>query len=76
MKIKLELNFPGKLKDEPIICKLCKDFDITVSILEASFSTNIGWAILVMEGLPNEIEKAKSYLANKGAELEDLEELG
>jgi ABC-type methionine transport system ATPase subunit len=75
MKIKLELNFPGKLKDEPIVCKLCKDFNIIVSILEASFSTNIGWTILVMDGMPSEIEKAKSFLLQKGVEIEDSQEL-
>jgi len=37
MQIKAELTFPGKLKDEAIICSLCKDFDIILNIVEASF---------------------------------------
>jgi ABC-type methionine transport system ATPase subunit len=69
MKIKAEFTFPGKLKDEPIICQLCKGFDITLSILEASFSTDTGWAILIIEGSEEELKKAFAYLAHKGVEV-------
>lgn len=42
MKIKAEFIFPKELKDEPLICDICKQFNITLSILEASFSTDTG----------------------------------
>jgi len=63
------LTFPGRLKDDAIICNLCKKFDLTVNILEASFSTKTGWAILVFEGSDAEIAKAFEYLAGKGVEV-------
>ena len=50
MQIKTELTFPGELKDEALICNICKQFDIEVNIVEASFSTDTGWAILVFNG--------------------------
>ena len=74
MHIKTELTFPGKLKEEPIICNLCKKFDIVVSILEASFSTEVGWAILTLEGREEELKKALDYIKNKGVEIKNSQE--
>jgi ABC-type methionine transport system ATPase subunit len=70
-KLKLELNFPGKLKNEPILCLLCKEYDITLSILEASFSTDTGWAIVTVEGKDTEIKKMLEYLKNRGVEFQN-----
>ena len=72
MKIKAELTFPGKLKDEPIICNLCKKFPIILSIVEASFSTDIGWAILVLEGSEEELKNSFAYLKSTGVEIKEL----
>jgi len=74
MRIKTELTFPGKLKDEAIICNLCKKFDIVLSILEASFSTEVGWAILILEGVEGELNKTLDYLKNKGVEVKSSQE--
>lgn len=73
MKIKVELTFPGALKDEAIICNLCKQFDLIVNIHEASFSTDTGWAILVIEGMESELKKAFALLNQKCVEVEDQE---
>ena len=73
MKTKAELTFPSELKEEPLICKLCKEFDIILSIVEASFSTDTGWAILIFDGQEDEIQKAFKYLSDKGVKIETLE---
>jgi len=70
MKVKAELTFSSELKDEPIICNLCKKFDIILNIVEASFSTATGWAILVLEGNEEELERAFKYLENTGVRIE------
>jgi L-aspartate semialdehyde sulfurtransferase ferredoxin len=75
MKMKTELTFPAKLKDEPILCNLCKKINIILNILEASFSTETGWAIIILEGKSEEIEKALTYLKNQGVEIEDNQEI-
>jgi hypothetical protein len=75
MKIKIELNFPAELKEEAIICQLCKQFDIVLSILEASFSTEVGWAILILSGIEGELKKAFEYLNSKGVEIVNTETL-
>lgn len=72
MQIKAELLFPGKLKDEPLICNICKQFDIVLNILEASFSTGTGWAILIFEGAEAEVNRTLEYLKNKNVEIKDI----
>lgn len=72
MVVKTEITFPGELKDEPIICNLCKQFDITLNIIEASFSTEVGWAILILHGKDEEIKKAFDFLRGKGITINNI----
>ena len=73
MELKTEVTFPGELKDEPIICNLCKKFDIVLNIIEASFSTEIGWAVLILHGSEEELKKAFEYLKDKGVEIKNIQ---
>ncbi len=73
MKIKAELTFPGELKEEAIICTLCKKFDIILNIVEASFSTDTGWAILIFDGNEGELERAFQYLKDWNIKIEGIE---
>ena len=72
MKIKGEFTFPGKLKEEAVICNLCKKFEIVLNIIEASFSTDIGWSILIFEGAEEELKKVVTYLKDIGVKFENL----
>ncbi|MFH1888915.1 MAG: NIL domain-containing protein [Candidatus Omnitrophota bacterium] len=74
MKIRAELTFPAELKDRPIICDLCKKFDIILNIVEASFSTATGWSILILEGAEDEVERAFRHLKDTGAIITDKRE--
>lgn len=75
MRVKAEFIFPGKLQDEAIICFICKKFNITLSILEASFSTDTGWAILTIEGEEGEIKKSFEFLNKDGVEIQNLQQI-
>ncbi len=72
MVVKTEITFPGELKDEPIICNLCKQFDIILNIIEASFSTDVGWAILILHGKEEEVKKAFDFLREKGVTINNI----
>lgn len=74
MAKRAELTFPGELKDEPIICNLCKKFDIVLNIIEASFSTETGWAILVLQGSEDELNKSFAYLKDTGVKIDSIQE--
>jgi len=73
MKIKAELTFPVELKDEAVLCYLCKKFDIVLKIIEASFSTEVGWAIVVLEGEDSEMKKVLQYLSANSVEVKNTE---
>jgi len=73
MNMSIGLTFPGTLQDESIICYLCKKFDISLNIIEASFSMDAGWSILTIEGQQNEIKRAFEYLAEKGVKVQQIQ---
>jgi len=73
MKISIGLTFPGTLQDESIICYLCKKFEISLNIIEASFSMDAGWSILTIEGQQDEINRAFEYLTGKGVKIQQIQ---
>jgi len=75
MKIQAEFLFPQDLKEEAIICRLCKEFDIILKIVEASFSTQTGRAILRIEADPEELRRTLDYLKERRIEINKLEEI-
>jgi ABC-type methionine transport system ATPase subunit len=69
-EVKVELFIPGELKDEPIICEMIKNFKIDMKIMEASFSTESGWAYLIINAESDEIERPYDHLRSKGVNIE------
>ena len=65
----IELIIPGDLKNEPIFYYIIKHFDIIPNIQEASFSTEMGWAIVRFEGKDEELEKMFKFLKEKNVRL-------
>lgn len=73
MDMAIGLSFPGTLKDESVICYLCKNFDIQFNIIEASFSMTRGWAILKIDGEEAEINRMFEYLSHKNIKIERIQ---
>jgi hypothetical protein len=69
-ELKVELFIPGDLKDDPIIYNMIKEFDVYMKIVEASFSTESGWAYLILRADKKEMEKLFTYLRNKNVSVE------
>lgn len=70
--VEVELNFPGKLKEEPIFYYIIKNFDVVVNIREASFSTEMGWGIVKFEGEEAELKRLFDYLLSWGVTINIL----
>lgn len=68
-KVMVELTFPSDLKDEPVIYQMGRDFKVIPNIIEASFSTEMGWAILSLEGEETEVERLFEFLRSKNIEI-------
>jgi ABC-type methionine transport system ATPase subunit len=76
MQLSVGLTFPGSLKDEAVICYISKNFNININIIEASFSTSAGWAILRIDGDKGEVDKVISYLKSRGIQINKVGEKG
>ena len=70
------LSFPGELQDDAVLCHICKNFDVSLNIIEASFSMSSGWAILKIEGDKEELERVFSFLTDKGIKIQKIETIG
>ena len=67
----VELFIPGELKEEPVICHIIRNYKIDIKIVEASFSTESGWAYLLVHGEDEEIERMFEYLRGKGIKIDE-----
>lgn len=68
-KVSVEMTFPKELKNEPIIYQMITEFNVILNIQEASFSTDMGWALLTIEGEQSEIDRLCEHLRKKGATI-------
>jgi hypothetical protein len=69
-KLELEIFIPGELKDEPVLCDLIRNFDISLKIVEASFSAEKGWAYLLIDGDDAEVDKMLDFLGSKNIQTD------
>ena len=65
MRTMVELTIPKNYKDEAVFYELIKKFKVIPTIIEASFSTDNGWAYIKIEGEEVEIKKAFEFLRSK-----------
>lgn len=63
--IKLKLIYPEEKIKEPILSRVCKNFDVEINIRKANVQENIGWLELELTGKEEEIEKAIQYLVSQ-----------
>jgi len=70
---KIVLHFPENLADQPMVCRLAKDYDLEFNILKASITAEEG-GLLVLElsGKKENFEKGVSYLREVGVKVQPL----
>jgi len=66
----VELTIPIAFKDEPFFHYISTHFDVVPNILEASFSTEMGWAIVRFEAAEAELTRLFDFLIDKGVKIE------
>lgn len=64
-----ELRIPSTFKHEPIFYHIIKKFKVVPNIIEASFSTEMGWAVVGFEGDDKELEKMFEFLKKQGVQI-------
>ncbi|WP_456401460.1 NIL domain-containing protein [Persephonella sp.] len=71
--IKLKLIYPEDKIKEPILSKVCKNFNVEINIRKANVQENIGWLELELTGDEQDIESAIKYLVDQGIDVSPLE---
>lgn len=70
---RLELTFPEKLIQKPVIYQLVRDFNVVPNIRRANVDENFGWMVLELSGDEVSLTGAIAYLKELGIEVEHLE---
>lgn len=71
--MKLKLIYPEQKIREPILSKLCKNFDVDINIRKANVQEKVGWLELELLGKEDEIEKAMNWLVEQGIDVSPIE---
>lgn len=58
---------------EALIWRLCREFEVKVTIKKANIDADCGWAHLVLEGPVEEIQRATSWLMTTGLHVEAIQ---
>lgn len=70
---RMVLHFPRRLVDQPIICRLVKDYDLEFNILKASVTPKEeGILVLELSGGQENYEKGMQYLSEAGVIIQPL----
>ncbi|MDY6935278.1 MAG: NIL domain-containing protein [Spirochaetota bacterium] len=68
--IEVELTIPNELKADPFFYYIIKHFNVIPNIVEASFSTEMGWAIVQIQGEREELDKLFNYFTEKDVQVD------
>jgi len=72
-RAKLYLTYPKKLVKEPLIYQMSRKFDLVFNVRSASVSEEIGIIALELDGSPEEIDGAVTWLREQGVTVEPIE---
>ncbi len=71
-KQRMKFTFPTELIKEPIIYRLCKQFDVIPNIRRADVTEDRGWVVLELEGEMGEIERAVQWVIDQGVRVDPV----
>lgn len=70
---RLVLHFPRSLVDQPIMCRLARQFNIDFNILKASVTPNEeGLLVVELSGISSDYEQGLNYLTTTGVQVQPL----
>lgn len=71
--IRLQLIYPEEKVKEPVLCMVCKSFDVVVNIRTAKVTKDTGILTIEMEGEAEEMEGAMKFIEAKGVMVQPIE---
>ncbi|MBW1721998.1 MAG: 4Fe-4S binding protein [Deltaproteobacteria bacterium] len=71
----LSLRFPAGVVNEPIVCNLAKQFDLTFNILKATiYPRREGLVVMELRGHRKNFQKGIRYLKSLGMKVESVDQ--
>ncbi len=71
-KQRMKFTVPTELIKEPVIYRLCKQFDVIPNIRRADVTEDRGWVVLELEGEMGEIERAVQWVIDQGVRVDPV----
>lgn len=71
--IRLQLIYPEEKVKEPILCMVCKSFEVVVNIRTAKVSKDTGILTIEIDGEAEEIERAIKFMEERGVIVQPIE---
>jgi ferredoxin len=70
---KIVLHFSSQIWDQPLVCSLSRDFDLTFNILKAEVTPREeGLVVLELSGTEGQYRKGIKFLKEKGVKIQPL----
>lgn len=69
----LHLSFPEHLISEPILYTLVRDFDVIPNIKRANVDAEFAWAIVELQGAPENLARAEAWMVEQGVDVSPIE---
>jgi len=70
---RLWLMYPTRLITRPVVWELCKKFEVTTNLRQASVNDEVGLVCLELDGDREEIKRAIEWLEELGVKVEPVE---
>jgi len=70
--VRVRLTFPERLIKEPMIGRMVRSFDVMPNIRRANVEEHVGWIICEIEGSPDAVDAALSWLGEQGVQVDHL----
>ncbi len=71
--IRLQLIYPEDKVKEPILCTVCKSFDVIINIRTAKVTKDTGILTIEIEGEAEEIDRAMKFIEDRGVIVQPIE---
>lgn len=71
-KQRVRFTFSAEMVREPIIYRLGRDFDVVTNIRRADVRRDVGWVILELEGMEDEIQRGLDWVGNTGVRVDPI----
>jgi ABC-type methionine transport system ATPase subunit len=69
---RVRLTFPEELIKEPVLGRLVRTFDVLPNIRRANVEEHMGWIVCELDGDPQAVEEAISWLVEQGIQVDRL----